>query len=136
MFSCEIYEIFKNTCLEEHLRTTASGKPWQILTLFLCYSIKDYIFLAVLLVARFIQGAQRKELIIAPFVKCFKQATFWGSHWKIFNSTLCNFFKDYICLAVSLVEGFVKGSQQKELTIASFVKRLKQLVWEGFTDKF
>ena len=24
MFSCEIYEIFKNTYFEEHLRTTAS----------------------------------------------------------------------------------------------------------------
>ena len=24
MFSCEICELFKNTCIEEHLRTTAS----------------------------------------------------------------------------------------------------------------
>ena len=44
--------------------------------------------------------------------------------------------KDYIDLAVLLLEDFVKGSQRKELIIASFVKRLKELLWEGFTDKF
>ena len=33
--------------------------------------------------------------------------------------TLCNSFKDYICLAFSLVEGFGKGSQPKEVTIES-----------------
>ena len=33
VFSCEIWEIIKNTYFEEHLRTTASGKLyWQILT--------------------------------------------------------------------------------------------------------
>ena len=31
----------------------------QILTVFLCYSIKDYIFLAVLFVEGFVQGTQR-----------------------------------------------------------------------------
>ena len=36
------------------------------------YSIKDYILLAVLFVESFAQGAQRKEVIIALFVKRFK----------------------------------------------------------------
>ena len=36
--------------------------------------------------------------------------------------------KDYIDLAVLLLEDFVKGSQRKELIIASFVKRLKEKV--------
>ena len=44
----------------------------QILTVFLFYSIKDYIFLAVLLAEGFAQGTQRKEVIIALFVKRFK----------------------------------------------------------------
>ena len=35
-------------------------------------SIKDCIFLAVLRAEGFVQGAPRKELIIAPFVKHFK----------------------------------------------------------------
>ena len=45
---------------------------WQILTVFLRYSIKDYILLAVLFAESFAQGAQQKEVIIALYVKRFK----------------------------------------------------------------
>ena len=41
----------------------------------MCNSIKGYISLTVLFVEGFVQGAQRKELTIAPFVKRFKVAT-------------------------------------------------------------
>ena len=55
IFPRKIHEIVKNAYLEEHLRTTASERSyWQILTVFLCYSIKDYIFLIVLLVEGFV----------------------------------------------------------------------------------
>ena len=47
----------------------------QIFTVFLIYSIKDYIFLAVFPVEGFVQGAQRKELIITSFVKRYKAVT-------------------------------------------------------------
>ena len=54
VFSCEIYEIIDNTYFEEHLRTSVF---WKILlTNFnstLGNSIKDCIFLAVLLVEGF-----------------------------------------------------------------------------------
>ena len=54
VFSCEIYEIIDNTYFEEHLRTTVF---WKILlTNFnstFGSSIKDCIFLAVLLVEGF-----------------------------------------------------------------------------------
>ena len=36
------------------------------------FHIKDYIFLAILFVEGFAQGTQRKEVIIALFVKRFK----------------------------------------------------------------
>ena len=51
---------------------TLRRTPRQILTVFLCCSIKDYIFSAVLFVEDFAQGTQRKEVIIALFVKRFK----------------------------------------------------------------
>ena len=41
----------------------------------------------------------------------------------MFNRTLSNSIKDYIFLAVLLLEGFVKGAQRKEQMIALFVKR-------------
>ena len=44
-------------------------------------TIKDCITLAVL--EGFLQGAPRKELIIAPFVKRSKTATLWKTHWPI-----------------------------------------------------
>ena len=44
----------------------------QFLTVFLCYSIKDYIFLAVLFAEGVAQGTQRKEVIIAFFAKHLK----------------------------------------------------------------
>ena len=45
---------------------------WHILTVFVCYFIKDYIFLAFLFVEGVAQGNQQKEVIIALFVKRFK----------------------------------------------------------------
>ena len=39
-------------------------------------------------------------------------------------------------LAVLRVEGFVQGALRKELIIAPFVKRFKQLLCEGLTDQF
>ena len=79
----EICEIFKNIYFEEHLRATASGRFYrQILTvrnfnliLTLRSSSKDCISIAVLRLVGFGQFAPRKELIIAPFLKCFKEAT-------------------------------------------------------------
>ena len=44
-----------------------------------------------------------------------------------FNSTLDNFIKNYISLAVLRVEGFAEGAPRKVL---------KQLICEDLTDQF
>ena len=47
----------------------------QIFTVFLIYFIKHYIFFSCFAHRRFVQGAQRKELIITSFVKRYKAVT-------------------------------------------------------------
>ena len=42
-----------------------------------------------------------------------------------FNSTLDNFIKNYISLAVLRIEGFAEGAPRKELIIVPFLKRFK-----------
>ena len=49
---------------------TLRRSHWQIVLL--CYSTEDYIFWAVFFVEGFAQGTQRREVIIALFVKRFK----------------------------------------------------------------
>ena len=52
-----------------------------------------------------------------------------GCFWKVlmtnFNSTLDNFIKNYISLAVLRIEGFAEGAPRKELIIVPFLKRFK-----------
>ena len=78
-------ELFKGPFIECFTADTLRRSLWQILTVLLCYSMKDNIFSAVLLVEGFVQDAQRKELIIAPFVKRFKAATLRIFHWRFLN---------------------------------------------------
>ena len=66
----ELFNVFFHFI--EWFKAYALRSYWQILTVFLCYSIKDHIFLAALFVEGFAQGTQRTEVNIALFVKRFK----------------------------------------------------------------
>ena len=65
----------------------------------------------------------------------FKAATLKVSRIN-FKSTLGKFITNYISVVVLLVEDFVQGALQKELFIAPFVERFKQLLREDLPEKY
>ena len=64
------------------------------------------------------------------FKECFKADTLRRSHRQILTVLLCCFIKDYIFLAILLVEGFAQGTQRRDVIIALSIKRFKSFMTE------
>ena len=80
-------------------------------------SVKDCISLAASLVEGFVQGAQRKKLIIAPFVKRFRSSYFVKVELNNLNSTFYSSLHTCFTVVVLLVEDFIQIALRKELVI-------------------
>ena len=80
-------------------------------------SIKGCISLAASLVEGLVQGAQRKKLIIAPFVKCFRSSYFVKVELNNLNSTFYSSLHNCFTVVVLLVEDFIQIALRKELVI-------------------
>ena len=75
------------------------------------------------------QVALRKTPVIAAFVERFKEALKRVSVTS-FNSTLGNFIKNYISVAVFLKEGLLQVALRKAVVIGPFVERFKEVLYE------
>ena len=81
----------------------------------------------------YVQGALRKELLIALFIEHYQTTTLGNSYWYIFP-VLGTIYLN-IAFLLNFTDGtYVQGALQKELLIAPFVEHFKQLLWESLND--
>ena len=87
-------------------------------------SLKKFIFVHLLLLEDYEQGALEKELIIVTFVEQFKTAPLRKSQQIIFISALSKLVKSFIFVDFLLIEDHEQGALRKECVTALFIKRL------------
>ena len=97
---------------------------------------KHWFSVEFLLVERYVQGALRKDLLMAPSIECFKTATLGRSYKCILPvlGTICKgiAFLLYFCMWKVIYRVFYERSYALLISLSA----LKQLLWEGIADQF
>ena len=86
--------------------------------------LKNFIFFHFLRLEEYEQGALRKEPVVATFIKRFQKATLRMSYWQI-RLAIRLFFSHFIFVGFLLIEVCGQGALEKEVIIATSVKRFK-----------
>ena len=88
------------------------------------------------MIEAWVQGALRKQLLIAPFVERLEAATLGKSYWEILSIHGTIYLNIALLLIFRWKNVMHRSLYEKSCLLLYSQRALKQLLWESLSDNF